>query len=519
MSAKLSTVLSFMGSRTGRLLLGLWLLLLLLCVVRPLAVPDEGRYSEVGRWMLESGDWLVPRLNGIPFFHKPPYLYWLEALSISVLGAVPWATRLIVALHAGAMLLGLYMGASRIWGEPVALRACWMLGTSLAFLVGGQYVNHDMLVASWIGLTVWLLGLAFMAPQGVDIQLARWGMVCAALGFMSKGLIGVVLPGGVIFFWLLATGQWKKMLQFPWFSALAILALIVTPWFVLVERQHPGMFAYMFGHHQVGRFGATTFNNARPWWFYWAGLFLLLFPWAFMALRTLWLQARHRWTPENERERLGLALMWAWLLTIVGFFSIPNSKLIGYVLPVMPPLAVLSALGWASLTRNWKESTAQRGLIVTGLLAAVLAVAVTFYAGQYTRQKAGAQDLAQALACRMQATDRIYALGQYPYDLPFYLRAKQPLIVIQDWEIQRKTAGDNWRREMFEGADFDAQAAQSLQSANVLPGAASRADTWLVASGIAAEAPELQGWVPEFKGHSWTLYRTAATQARQCNVQ
>lgn len=500
----------------GWFLLGLWLVLALLAFARPLAVPDEGRYSEIGRWMLESGDWLVPRLNGIPFFHKPPYLYWLEALSIAVLGAVPWATRLIVALHAGAMLLGLYMGASRIWGERIALRACWMLGTSLAFLVGGQYVNHDMLVASWIGLTVWLLGLAFMAPQGVDTKLARWGVVCAALGFLSKGLIGVVLPGGVIFFWLIAIGQWRKMLKFPWFSAVAILALIAAPWFVLVERQHPGMFAYMFGHHQVGRFGATTFNNARPWWFYWAGLFLLMFPWAFFALRTLWQQARKQWTNEDEQQRMGLALMWAWLLTIVGFFSIPNSKLIGYVLPVMPPLAVLSALGWASLTCSWKESTAQRSLIGVGLLAVVLAVVATFYAGQYTRKKAGAKDVAQALACRMQPSDQIYALGQYPYDLPFYLRSKKPLIVIQDWDKERKTARDNWRREMFEGADFDAQAARNLQSADVLPAAAAQAGAWLVASGIAADAPELKGWVQEFKGRSWALYRSAATQAKNC---
>ncbi len=76
------------------------LFLLVLAALRPLALPDEGRYAEVGRWMAVSGDWLTPRLDGIPFFHKPPLLYWLEAAAMSVLGATPWVARLVVALHA-----------------------------------------------------------------------------------------------------------------------------------------------------------------------------------------------------------------------------------------------------------------------------------------------------------------------------------------------------------------------------------------------------------------------------------
>ena len=82
-------------------LLLLWALLLVLAALRPLAVPDEGRYGEVGRWMLQSGDWLTPRLNGIPFFHKPPLLYWLQAMSLATFGVNAWALRLVPALHAG----------------------------------------------------------------------------------------------------------------------------------------------------------------------------------------------------------------------------------------------------------------------------------------------------------------------------------------------------------------------------------------------------------------------------------
>ena len=98
-------------------------LALVLAALRPLAVPDEGRYGEIGRWMLLSGDWLTPRLNGIPFFHKPPYLYWLEALSLATFGVHAWAVRLVPVLHGVLMLLALYLSARAVTTEARAWRS------------------------------------------------------------------------------------------------------------------------------------------------------------------------------------------------------------------------------------------------------------------------------------------------------------------------------------------------------------------------------------------------------------
>ena len=181
----------------------LCLLLLLMAAMRPLAVPDEGRYGEIGRWMLQSGDWLTPRLNGLPFFHKPPLLYWLQAMSLATFGINEVALRLVPALHAGLMLVALYLSARLISTEPIARRAVLMLGTSLTFLVGGQYVNHDMLVATWIGVAIWCFAFAFMAGDKPNALLARLGFAACALGMLSKGLIGIALPGMVLVVWLL----------------------------------------------------------------------------------------------------------------------------------------------------------------------------------------------------------------------------------------------------------------------------------------------------------------------------
>src|SRR5665647_2713846 len=258
-----------------------------MATLRPLAVPDEGRYGEIGRWMLQSGDWLTPRLNGIPFFHKPPYLYWLEAASLATLGVNELALRLVPALHAALMLSALYLAARSISTESIARRAALMLGTSLSFLVGGQYVNHDMLVATWISVAIGCFAFAFMAGDKPNATLARLGFVACALGMLSKGLIGIALPGLVIFIWLLWTRQFKKVLYLPWLSGLALLAVIALPWFVMAQQKYPQLFNYMFIGQQFNRYTATSYNNPQPWWFYLLSVVLLLFPWVFFALNQL----------------------------------------------------------------------------------------------------------------------------------------------------------------------------------------------------------------------------------------
>lgn len=146
--------------RTLPWLIAVWLFLLALAALRPLSVPDEGRYAEISRWMLVSGDWLVPRIDGLPFFHKPPLMHWLQASIMAVLGPTPWAARLMPALAAALMLAGLYLGARRMAGEALAARAALMMAASLGFLLGGQYINHDMLVAAWIATAIWCFALA-----------------------------------------------------------------------------------------------------------------------------------------------------------------------------------------------------------------------------------------------------------------------------------------------------------------------------------------------------------------------
>lgn len=493
-------------------LAALWLLLLLMATLRPLAVPDEGRYGEIGRWMLQSGDWLTPRLNGLPFFHKPPYLYWLEALSLATFGVNALALRLIPALHVGLMLVALYLAARRIATEQMARRAALMLGTSLAFLVGGQYVNHDMLVASWIGVAIWCFAFAFMAGDKPDATLARLGFAAGALGMLSKGLIGIALPGLVLLIWLLWSRQLRKMLYLPWLSGLALFTLIALPWFVIAQQKYPQLFDYMFIGQQFRRYTAASYNNPQPWWFYLLSIVLLLFPWVFFALNQVRRQlgAAPGTAAPVAREWWGLC--WIWALAITAFFSIPNSKLIGYVLPVMPALALLAALGWErTMARRARSGGVFAGLC---LLNIGIALVLVLKVGDVTRN-GRAQDIAQALACAARPTDTVYVSDAFPYDLPFYAQTAKPMVVLENWPLLRQQAGDGWQRELFEGADFDAQAARVLQSTEALAAAGAVPGNWFAARSNNTQTQGLAGWKLYFQGDGWVLYQSGQASAAE----
>lgn len=494
-------------NKKSYLLLGaLWLLLLLLATQRPLALPDEGRYAEVGRWMWMSGDWLTPRLDGIPFFHKPPLLHWLQALSFSTFGVGPWAARWVPATHAALMLATVYLTARRVSTPAVARRAALMLGTSLSFLMAGQYVNHDMLVAAWIGVAIWSFALAFLHGERPHAGWARLGFAACALGVLGKGLIGLALPGLVLLVWLLATRQLAKVLRLPWLSGLAIFAAIALPWFVLAQQQYPDLFGYLFGVQQFGRYTGTTFNNPRPWWFYLPVLAGLFFPWIIFVFNQLKMPAQQADAATDSIARPVWLLCWIWIVAIVGFFSVPNSKIVGYVLPVLPPLCLLAALGWSRWLGGHRfERAWLAGLC---LLAVALAVVLNGVAGRYSARDS-TQDIASTLACQAYPSDTVYALGGYPYDLPFYAQTVQPMVVLQDWPELRRSAGDSWRRELFEGATFDAAAGRVLQTPDVLAPAAHEPGRWLVAPRDTPPADIPPGWVPVQQGVAWSLWRSA----------
>ena len=426
-------------------LLALWLLFS--AWLRPLLLPDEGRYGEVAREMW-LGDGLVPWLNGVPFFHKPPLSYWVNMAGLSVFGVTPFSVRLAPALGAWLMGAALWLSLRQRFDARTAGTALAVLATSPFFFIGGQYANHDMLVAGTISAAVLCLAQAVAdGPPRVRWLLAGWAF--CGLAMLSKGLIGVVLPALVIGPWLLAQGRWRDMLRLLHPLGLMVFALIALPWMWAMQQRYPDFFDYFIVEQHFRRFASRSFNNVQPLVFYAWVLPLLTLPWSLWLLAA-WRPVRARLTagaPQAERRWTGLMLWWT--LVVLGFFSLPASKLVGYVMPALAPFCALLALAFAApsgrAARGWRPT------LMAAAAFCVLLIAVLAWAAP----KSG-RDVGLALRGMVTPSDTVVFIEQSFNDVAFEARLSQIPLVASDWDNPEVRRVDSWRKELADTVRFDA---------------------------------------------------------------
>ncbi|WP_174875315.1 ArnT family glycosyltransferase [Vogesella oryzae] len=417
--------------------------------IRPLMLPDEGRYVGVAWEMLSSGRLAVPLLDGMPFFHKPPLFYWLTAFGLKVFGLNVWGARLASILGGTAGAISLWWFLRQHVGQRPALLALLVLVTQPFFFAGSQFANLDMLVAGMISATIVLAAHAvLLAERGQAYRGAlALAYLFAALGMLAKGLIGFVLPGGVLVLWVLLTRRYRAIVTLLWLPGIVLFLAAGLPWFVAMQQQYHGFFDYFVIYHHFKRFSQTGFNNSQPIWFYLPVLLLLTLPWSWR----LWPMLRQGRAPAGMARDVQ-ALLWCWLGLILLFFSLPASKLVGYILPVVPPFAALLALsmGWGAESRG---NTVGRAfgwqLALAASLCVVAVVAVSRHEGE------SAHVLAQQMHGQMAGGDRLVMLDEYQYDLPFYLKLQQPAWVISRWNDADIPLKDNWRKELYDASLFD----------------------------------------------------------------
>ena len=334
----------------GALAAGFVLTSLAVLAIRTLVPPDEGRYAEIAREMFVSGDWITTRLNGIKYFEKPPLQAWMNALTFTLFGLGEWQARLWTGLCGilGVMLTAL--AGTRVFGGRAGLYAALVLGSCFYWVLGSQVDSVDMGVSGMMTLSLCALLLAQRA--GADARTRRnWMLACwagMALAVLSKGLIGIVLPGGVLVAYTLAARDWRLWTRLHIVNGLLLFLAIAAPWFILVGIRNPEQPHFFFIHEHVERFLLKEHHREAPWWSFLVLLAAGSMPWLGVLLPSLRAGLRpdtQRAAPaavpapgDSFRPRL-LALVW--LVFIVAFFSASSSKLPGYILPVFPALALL----------------------------------------------------------------------------------------------------------------------------------------------------------------------------------
>ncbi len=362
------------AERRGHALLALALLLLLAgwfgtLDLRALFVPDEGRYAEIPREMLATGDWVTPRLNDLKYFEKPPLQYWLTALSFRVFGEHEWTARLPSALLGFLSLLMVGYCGYRLWGARAGLLAIALLGTSCAYYLGSQYLTLDMTLTAC--LTFALCSFLLAQVQAVDRQRRSWMAVAwaaAGLAMLGKGLIGVVLPALSFLAYVVLCRDTRLWARLCPGIGVPVFLLIAAPWFVVVQLRNPEFFGFFFIHEHFQRFAEAGHQRPGPWWYYLPIAVVGLMPWT----PTLAVACVRAWKARPVRGG-AFSPAWfcfAWAVVIVAFFSASHSKLPAYILPAVPAVALLLARRLADTgaqSIRWSAGAA----VVTGLAVAV----------------------------------------------------------------------------------------------------------------------------------------------------
>jgi 4-amino-4-deoxy-L-arabinose transferase-like glycosyltransferase len=343
--------------------------------VRTLVPPDEGRYAEMAREMFASGDWITTRLNGIKYFEKPPLQTWMNALSFTLFGVGDWQARLWTGLCGlfGVVLTGI--AGRRVFGARIGFYAALVLGSSFYWVACSQMNSLDMGLSGMMALALCALLIA-QRDDALPAERRNWMLACwagMALAVLSKGLIGLVLPGAVLVLYTLLARDWRIWTRLHAGKGLLLFFLIAAPWFVLVGLANPEQPHFFFIHEHFDRFLKTEHRREGQWWIFFALIAGGSVPWIGVLPQSLALGARKvsdaDGPPATFRPRL---LLLVWVVFITLFFTKSHSKLPGYIVPVFPAIALLVAVYLDVGTRRSRMLTAAlAALLGAGLLAFV----------------------------------------------------------------------------------------------------------------------------------------------------
>ncbi len=386
-----------------KLIIGALLVYLLIYILplgcRPIAIIDESRYGEIPREMMASGDWMVPRLNGLRYFEKPVMGYWMNALAIQAFGPNGFAIRLPSALAVGGTsLLVFFLLRRATFSRGIALLGAAMQATFVeVFAVGVTSVLDSMLTFFVTGvLTFFYLAYRAESRRWRLIHLLLCG-VFAYCSFMTKGFLAFAVPVIALIPFLLWQKDWKRLFTLPWIPLLTAF-LLILPWALAIHQREADFWSYFFWEEHINRFvpesliqplhdsafwkelvGEKTVNrlvvretqHEEPFWFFIPILLGGSMPWLFTwPAAFIGLRKTHKGEP-----LIRFAL--CWLVFPFLFFSASSGKLGTYILPCYPPLAILGAWGLFKYFGRGAKSAFNRGAWFMAGLFTLVALGLT----------------------------------------------------------------------------------------------------------------------------------------------
>ena len=346
----------------------------------PLTGPDEPRYARIAQEMRDQGNWVTPTLEGKPWLEKPPLYYWLTIPFYSVFNSPETAARIAPALCALATALAIFCLGSLVCTRLAGLLGATILLTSLGCAGYGRAASTDMPFTCCFTIAMTVLALAVEKAQRNNAAKVLFAYVFLGLAVLGKGPVAIILAAGIVLcFWLLDErgGILRRWHIIP---GIIIAAVVSVPWFWLAFRQNGyGFITTFFINQNFARFVTNIHHHSQPFYYYVPVLLAFVFPWSgwlVLLISKSPKAALRRW---REWHPL-MVFLTCWFLVPIIFFSLSDSKLAGYILPSLPPLALILGIRLA----RWIEGTAEpsrlrAAMIVQLVLSTAMAIAAPIF--------------------------------------------------------------------------------------------------------------------------------------------
>ncbi|MCX5902561.1 MAG: glycosyltransferase family 39 protein [Proteobacteria bacterium] len=370
---------------------------------RPLWEYDEAMHAQVAKEMLQRGDWCTPVFNGENFYDKPVLHFWLVIGSYLVLGVNELAARLPAALMGLCGTLLVYLWARTIYGSLTAFLSALVLATSVEYVILSQNIIHDLALSLFISIALFLFHRASR-----ENGFTRVTFVCfyAALGgaVLTKGPIGLLLPGLIIFLYLLKTKQWRLILNRNIVTGAAIFLIIALPWYIIMALRHDDYLQAFLIKGNIARFFSRSAGHKEPFYFYLQMLAAGFFPWTVFIPSALYLHYRN-FRQEKSDDSFFLLLA---AVAPLAFFSLSRSKLPTYILPVFPALAILVGRFWEAGLRpeagaSWARHLKNCSLVFFFFILAVSAFSIVYVYARYPLYTVQSVAGCAALSCSLKS--------------------------------------------------------------------------------------------------------------------
>ena len=309
----------------------------------PLFDPDEAIHAQIAKTIVDTGNWITPTFNGQNFYDKPILYFWMNAASFSLFGVSEFAARLPAAVFGILGVILTYFIGKNLFDRATALLSGLILTTSFEYIILSRIVVHDITLA--IAITASLLFFYL----GYNTQNKKWIYhlplyVFLGIGSLAKGPIGILLPAGIIFLFLSLSRELRELKKMGLWWGIPLTLLVASPWYVLIAIKNPDYLYYFFINQNIDRFLSPYARHAAPFYFYIPILVGGILPWTFFLIQAIGHMIPRRFTDLNEKKEM--MFLMCWLAVIFLFFSVASSKLITYILPVFPSVALMLGKYW-----------------------------------------------------------------------------------------------------------------------------------------------------------------------------